>query len=242
MKRILLTCAALAALASVASANPLCGSNTIAFYIQNYVDMNTACVVGDKLFYNFNYSGTAAGATAPTSAQVNVVGDGSNPYEPGLIFSSNGWTVNGTATPSSPLYIDSNINFTVAVIGLLPLIKGASLDFAGHFAVTGQGVSDIGETVTLGTGPELLQHGFEGGSESKRRAEFRAARVGAQPMGVEIEVAQNLLQVARAGLPRGRQLLAKCLGLSRRAREESMGKFLTCGLRLDTVPPVRQRM
>ncbi len=153
MKRILLTCAALAALASVASANPLCASNTIAFYIQNYVDTNTACMVGDKLFYNFNYSGTAAGATAPTSAQVNVVGDGSNPYEPGLIFSSNGWTVSGTATPSSPLYIDSNINFTVAVIGLLPLIQGATLDFAGQFAVTGQGVSDIGETVTLGAGP-----------------------------------------------------------------------------------------
>ena len=161
MKRIILICAALAAMSGVAPANPLCASNTIAYYIQNYVDANSACMVGDKLFYNFNYSGTSSGATAPTSAQVNVVGDGSNPNEPGLIFSSSGWTVNGTATAANPLYIDSNINFTVAVIGLLPLITDASLDFAGQFAVTGQGVSDIGETVTLGGGPSTIGLGVD---------------------------------------------------------------------------------
>jgi hypothetical protein len=153
MKRTLLSCAAVAILASVVYANPLCTSNTIAYYMANYVDQTTACQVGDKLFFGFNYSGTAAGgAVAPTSSEVTVNGDPSNPQEPGLLFSSTGWTVSGTATLLNPLYIDSNITFTAAVASSLPLIIDASLDFSGQFSTTGQGVANIGETVLLGSG------------------------------------------------------------------------------------------
>jgi hypothetical protein len=151
MKRTLLMLVGLAALSNAATANPACVSDTIANYIKNYTTIDNACQVGDKLFYAFLYSGTAAGTTAPTSSQVTVVGDSSNVNEPGLVFSSTGWTVSGTSTFANPLYIDSNIAFTVAVVGLQPLIIDASLDFANHFNVSGQGVAVIGETVTLGS-------------------------------------------------------------------------------------------
>jgi hypothetical protein len=127
----------------------------MANYMLNYTNAMNGCQVGDKLFYNFNYSSTSSGATGPSAAQVNVVGDPANPNEPGLIFASTGWTVNGVATLANPLYIDSNITFTVQVIDLQPLIIDASLDFDHHFNVGGNGVADIGETVT-----------FDGGSSS----------------------------------------------------------------------------
>ena len=152
MRRTLLICLALAVLASIASANPLCTSDTMANYISQYTSIANGCQVGDKLFYNFGYSPTGSGATAPTSSQVTIVGDPTNAYEPGLIFTSNGWSVSGTSTISSPLYIDSTIFFTVAVVGLQPLIVDASLDFNNNFSVSGQGVADIGETVTFDGG------------------------------------------------------------------------------------------
>ncbi|HXK05099.1 MAG TPA: PEP-CTERM sorting domain-containing protein [Verrucomicrobiae bacterium] len=160
MRRILFILLTLTALAGISSANPLCLSDTIANYITNYNTLATACQVGDKLFYGFGYSGTGNNATAPTSSQVMINGDGSNPNEPGLIFTSpstGGWTVTGTATPGSPIYIDSNISFNVAVIGNLPLITDASLNIAGSFNIVGQAVADIGETITYAGGSLALE-------------------------------------------------------------------------------------
>jgi hypothetical protein len=144
MKQIVLLAVAIA---GVASANPLCLSDTMANYQANYATLATACQVGDKLFYAFNYSSTANNATAPTNAQVLVNGDPSNPNEPGLIFSSAGWTVSGV-TSNQTTFIDSNIRFTVTTIGLAPIIIDASLDFANQFSVSGAGQAQIGETVT----------------------------------------------------------------------------------------------
>ena len=165
MRQTLIILAALIAIASPTYANPLCTTNTMAYYMANYVDANTGCMVGDKLFYNFNYSGTASPGTgapssvvAPSSSQVLVTGSLLNPNEPGLIFTApngNGgtlWSVNGTSVLSSALYIDSNINFTVAVIGGLPMITDALLDFAGQFAASGQGLATIGETIVFDGG------------------------------------------------------------------------------------------
>ena len=93
MKRTLLLAVAVA---GVAAANPLCTNDTIANYQANYTTLATACQVGDKLFYAFTYTpSSSANVTPPTGAQVNVIGDSSNPNEPGLIFSSSGWTVSG---------------------------------------------------------------------------------------------------------------------------------------------------
>jgi hypothetical protein len=160
MKRFLLTLTAAAGVAGYASANPLCTANTMAFYQANYTNAATGCVVNDKLFYNFTYNATQASGTgpsgsvvAPTAAQVMVNGDSSNPIQPALIFSSTGWTVSGTATLARPLFIDSAIGFTVAVIGLQPLIIGGSLDMTGTTTTTGQGLVSIAETLNLGGGP-----------------------------------------------------------------------------------------
>ena len=151
------TLATLMALASFASADPIypaCGLDTMANYIQNYTTLATACQVGDKLFYNFDYQPTVGGgAVAPTAAQVNIVGDPSNVNEPGLVFTSGGWTVSGTSTSfSNVLFIDAGISFTVAVMNLEPLIIDASLDMTNHFSVSGSGVADIGETIVFDGG------------------------------------------------------------------------------------------
>ena len=87
-------------------------------------------------------------ATIPSATEVNIAGDSSNPNEPGLIFSSAKWTVSGTPSTQDN-FIDSNITFSVATFGLVPIMIDASLDFNGQFAVTGVGRAFIGETVTL---------------------------------------------------------------------------------------------
>jgi hypothetical protein len=158
MRRLLLTAVAAVTLVGYASANPLCTANTMQFYIANYKTAATACVVNDKLFYNFGYSPTAASGTgpvgsvvAPTAAQVTVNGDGSNPSQSALVFSSAGWTVSGNSSLTKALFIDSSITFTVAVIGLKPLMIGASLGMTG--TASGKGNASIGETLVLGGGP-----------------------------------------------------------------------------------------
>jgi hypothetical protein len=141
------------------------------YYQTHFLDMTSGCQVGDKIFFNFNYSSTAHQATAPTNSQVVIVGDPSNPNEPGLIFTAPGaggtslWSVNGSSTLANPLYIDSTISFTVAVVGLQPLLIDASLDFDNQFAVTGKGVADIGETIffpSTSTSTTLAVDSFKG--------------------------------------------------------------------------------
>lgn len=152
MRRSLVLLSALTLFALIGSANPLCTINTIDYYTQNYTSFTTACQVGDKLFFNFSYTPTSAGATAPDATQVNVIGDSSDPNEPGLIFSSSLWTVSAT-NPTRNVYVDSSISFTVATVDLSPLIKDATLSFLGQFTTTGQGDAFIGETLLLGGGP-----------------------------------------------------------------------------------------
>jgi hypothetical protein len=150
MKRIVLIVAVLAALVNVASAAPvLCGSATVAYYVATYNSLANACQVGDKLFYNFNYSGTQVGGLTPVDAtQVNVVGDSSNPDEPGLIFSSTFWTVSSPGGSHGILDLDSSIAFTVQTIDNSARITDASLDFTGGFTVTGTAGADIAERVS----------------------------------------------------------------------------------------------
>jgi PEP-CTERM motif len=168
MMRWLMTTSAVVALAGYASANPLCTTNSLAYYISNYTSAATACVVNDKLFYNFGYSATAGSGTgtpgsvvAPTAAQITVNGDISDPNQPALVFASSGWTVSGSSSLAKPLFIDSNIAFTVAVIGLQPLMVGASLDMTGSSTTSGKGVASIGETLILGGGPASAALGVD---------------------------------------------------------------------------------
>jgi hypothetical protein len=148
--------AALTVIANIGSASILpCTSDTAANYVANFQGINNACIVGDKLFYNFNILTTSHLATGPTNAQITIVGDPSNPYEPGLLFSSNGWSVSGTATTSA-IKIDTNITFDVSVVGDLLLMIDTSLSFDQTNHSTGGGSSDIAELVTLPSGGVLI--------------------------------------------------------------------------------------
>src|SRR6516162_7831389 len=98
MRRIPVFLLVATALAGISFANPVC-TGTLQNAVTNYTSLATACQVGDKLFYNFTYSGTSGTANpgaAPSASQVNLANDASNPNEPGLIFSSSFWTVSGT--------------------------------------------------------------------------------------------------------------------------------------------------
>ena len=157
MRRIPVFLLVATALAGISFANPVC-TGTLQNAVTNYTSLATACQVGDKLFYNFTYSGTSGTANpgaAPSASQVNLANDASNPNEPGLIFSSSFWTVSGTPSPTDTNFIDSNITFSVATFGLVPIMVDASLDFTGQFAVSGVGQAFIGETVTPAGGAGL---------------------------------------------------------------------------------------
>jgi hypothetical protein len=151
IKRVLILLSALSAVATIGSANPLCTTNTIDYYAQNYTNLGNGCMVGDKLFFNFSYSPTSSGATPPDGTQVSVVGDSSDPNEPGLIFSSSFWSVSAT-NPTRNVYIDSSFSFTVTTSNLAPLIQDGTLSFANTFSTTGQGDAFIGETLVLAGG------------------------------------------------------------------------------------------
>jgi hypothetical protein len=145
MKRTVLV---LLGFAGIISASPvLCPSNSIAYYQANYTSSSTACQVGDKLFYGFTYSPTSFPDTvvAPQGTQVFVNGDPSNPNEPGLIFSSSGWTLTG-ASLASVIFIDATITFSISTVDGRPLIVDSSLSFDQQ--VTGLGQTQVGETVT----------------------------------------------------------------------------------------------
>jgi hypothetical protein len=152
MRRIFFIFAAMIALSSLALAYPLCTTQSIQYYETNFNGIANACQIGDKLFYNFNYSSTATGgaSTVPASA-VTVTADPSNPNEPGIFFTSD-WAISSTTPAASQIFLDSTIQFTVSVIGGAALIQDASLSFAGFASSTGQGVADIAETVILNGG------------------------------------------------------------------------------------------
>uniref|UniRef100_Q01QF6 PEP-CTERM protein-sorting domain-containing protein n=1 Tax=Solibacter usitatus (strain Ellin6076) TaxID=234267 RepID=Q01QF6_SOLUE len=162
-KRLLILLSALSAFALIGSASslyPACGANTFDYYMQNYATVSSACAVGDKLFFDFSYLPTNSGAIAPTGAQVNIVGDISDPNEPGLVFSSSLWTVSAT-NPLRNVYIDASISFTVATMDGAALIKDGTLSFAGTESTTGQGHALIGETLILGGGPPSTTLGVD---------------------------------------------------------------------------------
>ena len=158
--RLLRLAALMALLALAVSAAPLCTQyETLAQYIALG---SGGCQIADKLFYNFTYSssassGTGSGVVAPTSAQITVTPDSSDQSQPGMTFTSSGWYVNGSATFTKPLFIDSTISFSVKTLDGAALIVGTLLSDAGqgNVVITGSGIVQVGETVTLPGGNSL---------------------------------------------------------------------------------------
>src|ERR1039457_2494841 len=95
MKRILIVpLGLLLLLASSALASPLCGSNGVGTgldaFITNYTGFDNACLVGDKLFYNFGFTVNGGTVTAFDLSQIKLAGDLTSPIKnPGLQIQTN---------------------------------------------------------------------------------------------------------------------------------------------------------
>lgn len=141
MKKVLFTLA-LCVSSSVLQATPVCVQGTL----QDYINLGKGgCTIEDKVFSNFMYAPTAVNAVAPTAAQVAVAPIPGDPLNPGIAFTSGGWTVIG---PNK--FIDSSIMFDVTVVAGSPLsIHDAELAIAG---VNFGGSANVGETVIVAPG------------------------------------------------------------------------------------------
>ena len=172
MKLSVLLVATLVALASMASAAPLC--TAVGSTMADYVALgSTGCQIGDKVFYNFFYSssGGGLGVAVPASA-VTLSPVGADTYNPGIAFSSDNWFVPGGSTTRTSV-IDSSISFTVTVLPGGHPIDDASLTL-GSFDQVGAGTASIGETVLAADG--FTQLGFMGvGTNGQLAAEVNFA-------------------------------------------------------------------
>jgi hypothetical protein len=95
--------------------------------------------VGDKLFYGFDYVGTASNAAAIVDANNIAVRWLTDSLNPGVRFISGGWSAGINQ------WVDSTIFFSVKVVTPGMLIKDVSLLFNG-IAQNG-GIASVSETV-----------------------------------------------------------------------------------------------
>ena len=140
MRRLLLLVVLLGTIAGYAGAAPLCvDGQSLAYYIANYGSQQSACQIGDKLFWGFSaapgpqswlYGQYHVGAE-PDPADISVQtipGDGVTNI--GIAFTSGGWSI------SSGITIDQVVSYDVATVSGLPYIKDASLIVAGDSCAT----------------------------------------------------------------------------------------------------------
>src|ERR1035437_8126728 len=128
MKKTLLVLSILLIIASSGLANPLCtGGAGLDVYIANYQGFSNACQVGDKLFYNFGYSGSSVpSGNLPPASDVAMgpdLGDGFS--NPGLIFSVGGFVV----FPGESM--DATIVYSVATLSGSAIMEDYDLIIAG---------------------------------------------------------------------------------------------------------------
>jgi hypothetical protein len=145
MTKTLVILFALLMLASGGIASTLCATNAgLDTYVANYNGFANACLIGDKLFYNFTYSAsTTGGGSAPLANETSVIPDaGDGVSNPGLIFSVGGFVVSNGRT------LDSTISYTVATLGGNLVMEDYSLAIAGSHSntTTGQGSGSVTES------------------------------------------------------------------------------------------------
>ena len=148
MKRILIVPLALLFAAGSALASPLCGSASLSSYISAYGtnDVTNACQIGDKLFYDFSYSGSTL---APDSSGITVdLFAGATPADPGLSFGSFGFAVYGGQT------LDATITYSVATVSGSSLLEDYSLDIAGAY-FDGSAITGIGSVTESFSNPAV---------------------------------------------------------------------------------------
>jgi hypothetical protein len=116
-------------LASSALASPLCssvaGSNSLAVYEANYTGFENACLIGDKLFYNFALT-VNGGTVIPGASSIMLTSDLTNPItNPGLRISSGAFFLFSGQT------LDVTVTYSVATESGSALIEDYGLVLAG---------------------------------------------------------------------------------------------------------------
>jgi len=141
MKRVLLITGMIVLASSMAWATPTCVSDSLA----NYILLGAGgCQIGDKIFSNFDYTGTP---NAPTAANINVKPRTPSAFVDGVLFTGS-WTVSGVNQS-----LDSNITFTVTVPGGNQVIEDASFITLSGVGITGTGLLTVTEGLCLGSSP-----------------------------------------------------------------------------------------
>lgn len=139
MNKILLISLTLLILASAGVASPLCaGGVHLDQFIANYNGISNACLIGDKLFYDFGFSSSGSIATAAGTAVLLDPGDGVT--DPGIIFSNGGFLAFSGQT------LDITITYSIATNGGSAVMSGYNLTLAGSDTPTGVGSGIVTET------------------------------------------------------------------------------------------------
>jgi hypothetical protein len=127
MQRFALVSLALMMLSASASASLCANGVGLDTYISNYSGFANACLIGDKLFYNFDFtSSTNPPGDEPFASDISVLPDpGDGITDPGIVFSGGGFLV----FPGSIL--DATITYSVATVYGQASISGYSLTIAG---------------------------------------------------------------------------------------------------------------
>jgi hypothetical protein len=152
MKKILLISLTMLILASAAFASPLCASGVhLDQYMANYNGISNACLIGNVLFYDFNFSSSMPAAV--TAAQTGVVPDqGDGVTDPGIDFSNGNFRVNNGGA------LTVIITYSVATNGGSAVMSGYGLTQAGSQTPPGGlGTGSVTETFSNNpTGTPLI--------------------------------------------------------------------------------------
>src|ERR1017187_1734893 len=116
-------------LAGSAVASPLCGSNgvgaTLSAWESSYNGIGNACLIGDKLFYDFQLT-VNGGTVTPVPSLINLSADTTHPgSNPGLKIQTGEFFLFGGDT------LDATISYNVATASGKALIEDYSLAIAG---------------------------------------------------------------------------------------------------------------
>jgi hypothetical protein len=146
MKRMLIVPFVLLLLAGSGIASPLCGSGglantTLAAYEANYTGFANACLIGDKLFYNFDMV-HSDGSVVPDATDITLARDTIAPLtNPGLVISSGEFFLFGSRT------LDVTITYSVATASGSALLEDYGLVIAGSNG-RGTGYGDVTESLS----------------------------------------------------------------------------------------------
>jgi hypothetical protein len=140
MKKVLIISLTLLVLASAGVASPLscAGGVHLDQFIANYSGISNACLIGDKLFYDFGFSSSGPTATAAGTAVLLDPGDGVT--DPGIIFSNGGFLAFSGQT------LDVTITYSIATNGGSAVMSGYGLTLAGSDTPAGLGTGSVTET------------------------------------------------------------------------------------------------